>query len=366
MRRSLRWVLAALALVALATSARADEEAPPVGVNARGDRPSTDWFVLPVAFYLPETSLGVALSGGYHFGTDRGIQTSSVHVVGAYTLNSQASLSVDGQLFAGESLALTAKGLFSVFPSHFFGIGNGARREDDEAFTSRLGEVQLASEIYLIPRRLRTGPKIGFRSEHFFSFATAGQLASGRVAGTSDYTRVGLGWSLSWDTRDSLFAPSRGEYLEASYVFMPGGDASGGFGRGHVDARRFALLGAGHVLGIETRVEYAHGDVPFTVLPRIGGGMGLRGYLDGRYRDRIAYLLQAEYRFPLLWRVGGAAFAGAGGVAAAASDIRPEHLRPAAGAGLRFRLTEDGVVLRADVAVGQDGANVYVVGMQAF
>ena len=127
MRRSLRWVLAALALVALATSARADEEkAPPAGVT---DRPSTDWFVLPVAFYLPETSLGLALSGGYHFGTDRGIQTSSVHVVGAYTLNSQASLSLDGQLFAGDSLALTAKGLFSVFPSHFFGIGNGARRE---------------------------------------------------------------------------------------------------------------------------------------------------------------------------------------------------------------------------------------------
>jgi outer membrane translocation and assembly module TamA len=366
MQRSVRWALAAFGLAALAIGVRADEEARPVGVGTPSDGSTTDWFVLPVAFYLPETSLGLALSGGYHFGTDRGIQTSSVHAVGAYTLNSQASMSIDGQLFAGESLALTAKGLFSVFPSHFFGIGNGARREDDEAFTSRLAEVQLASEIYLVPRRLRTGPKVAFRKERFFSFAPGGQLGSGRVPGTSDYTRVGLGWSLSWDTRDSLFAPRRGEYLEASYLFMPGGAASGGFGRGHVDARHFTPLGVGHVLGIETRVDYAHGDVPFTVLPRLGGGAGLRGYFDGRYRDRIAYLLQAEYRFPLVWRVGGAAFAGAGGVAAAASELSIEHVRPAAGAGLRFRLTEDGVVLRADVAVGQDGANVYVLGMQAF
>jgi hypothetical protein len=359
-----RWLLAALALAAFATGARADEETTaPARVNARGDRASADWFVLPVAFYLPETSLGLALSGGYHFGTDRGIQTSSVHVVAAYTLNSQASTSIDGQYFAGESLALTARGVFSVFPSHFFGIGNGASREDDEAFTSRLGEVLLASETYLLPRHLRTGPKVGFRSERFFSFAPGGELASGRVPGTSDYTRIGAGWSLTWDTRDSLFAPSRGEYLEASYLFMP---ASSGFGRGHVDARRFAPLGAGHVLGIETRIDFAHGDVPFTVLPRLGGGVGLRGYFEGRYRDRIAYLLQAEYRFPLLWRVGGAAFLGAGGVAAAAHEIGLDHVRPAAGAGLRFRLTEDGVVLRADVAVGQDGANVYVVGMHAF
>jgi outer membrane translocation and assembly module TamA len=92
----------------------------------------------------------------------------------------------------------------------------------------------------------------------------------------------------------------------------------------------------------------------------------MRGYPEGRYRDRAHYALQGEWRFPLFRRLGGAAFATAGDVAPKldAFDLRDPKL--SAGAGLRFRLTDEGAALRFDVAVTRDGMSYYAIVLQAF
>jgi outer membrane protein assembly factor BamA len=194
-----------------------------------------------------------------------------------------------------------------------------------------------------------------------------GLLAGGSVYGASGYDALGLGASATWDSRDSQFFPRRGTYVEAWYGYYPGplGDHRG-FGRGAVDASHFATLTGDHVLGLDGSVALAQGSPPFTLLPSLGGVRPIRGYADGRYRDHFSYGLQAEYRFPIAWRLRGVAFAGVGDVASAPTSLALRTARAAAGCGLRFRLTDDGVHLRADVASNGGSPDLYLIVLEAF
>ena len=81
--------------------------------------------------------------------------------------------------------------------------------------------------------------------------------------------------------------------------------------RGHDDAFGFAqvdyeaiqhipLLRDTWVLSLHGRVETTYTDddeqIPFFMLPALGGGSSLRGFSSWRFRDRNSLLLQAEWR----------------------------------------------------------------------
>jgi surface antigen Omp85-like protein len=348
--------LVALLLVPVAT--------PPA---AAAETAGTAWFALPVVFYMPETRLGFGALGGVHFRVEPQLETSDVQIIASGTARRQALFNLTSQLFPSEELALGGVVKLSRYPDFFYGVGNDTPARAKEAFTSRSVEVQLSPEWYLVPHRLRTGPRAWFRQESFRDLAPGGQLASGTLPGVEDYAALGFGWSASWDTRDSRFFPRRGNAVEAWYLLSrrPAGDAPR-FGRGALDARQFFPLGGQVVLGLGGHFELAHGDVPVTLLPRLGGDQNLRGYYQGRWRDHFMYSGQAELRLPVAGRLSATVFAGASDVAAQLSAFDSRTVRPAAGAGARFRLTDDGLNVRLDVAVGAEGANVYFSLGEAF
>jgi outer membrane protein assembly factor BamA len=353
-----RAAVAALWVLAAHPVTGAGDEGPPAPAGTTV-RPPETWFAFPVAFYMPETRFGFGGIGGVHFRLEPTLETSDVQAIATATVKQQALLNLRSQLFLSESLALGGAVRLSVYPDVSYGIGNDTPRSAREAFTSRSFEIQLSPEWYLAGR-LRSGPRVWFREETFGDLAPGGSLASGRVAGTAGYASAALGWGMTFDSRDSRFSPRRGRYVEASYLLAPGafGDRLR-FGRGALDARQFLPLGTNVVLGIAGHAELAHGSVPFTLLPRVGGDTNLRGYYEGRWRDRLLYSGQAELRVPVAGRFGGVVFAGLSDVAARPSEFGTRTLRPAAGVGARFRLTDDGVNVRLDAGVGQEGANVY-------
>ena len=107
-------------------------------------------------------------------------------------------------------------------------------------------------------------------------------------------------------------------------------------------------------------------DAPFFILSTFGGSTDLRGYPGGRYRDRMMYALQTEYRWQIndKWILTG--FAGFGEVAGSMSDFG-EDLLPAAGVGARFVISEKHrVSLSADIAIGDDGTEYYFGVGEAF
>ena len=93
----------------------------------------------------------------------------------------------------------------------------------------------------------------------------------------------------------------------------------------------------------------------------------MRGYYEGRYRDRQYLAGQAEYRFPLWWRIGGAAFAGMGDVAPDLGSFTFSSLKPSYGLGLRFMINkEEKVNIRLDYAWGKETSGFYLEITEAF
>jgi len=110
---------------------------------------------------------------------------------------------------------------------------------------------------------------------------------------------------------------------------------------------------------------FTFGEVPYRNLAILGGSQMMRGYYAGRYRDKMFMGLQGEFRFPVYWRFGGAAFASAGQVAGE-TPFNFKSIHYAAGAGIRFSvLPRENLNLRFDVAYG-DKVNYYVVLAESF
>jgi hypothetical protein len=97
--------------------------------------------------------------------------------------------------------------------------------------------------------------------------------------------------------------------------------------------------------------------VPFFLMPTLGGGDYLRGYSSYRFRDRNALLLQAEYRYAVHPMIDVAALYEAGTVSSTIGGLSLGNAAQSAGAGLRVHTKTSGL-LRVDLARGRDGLKV--------
>ena len=89
-------------------------------------------------------------------------------------------------------------------------------------------------------------------------------------------------------------------------------------------------------------------------------------FAGGRFRDKLAYTGQAEYRLRLPWRLGFAAFAALGDVARDIDDFTESRVKFSGGAGLRFRLNKEGLNLRLDMGFTEEGSGFYFIAGEAF
>jgi hypothetical protein len=101
--------------------------------------------------------------------------------------------------------------------------------------------------------------------------------------------------------------------------------------------------------------------VPFYLMPTLGGHDSLRGFRTYRFRGPHALLLQGEYRFEIWSGLDGALFYDAGKVAMRRSELGFTDLESDYGFGFRFN-TDRGIVFRVDTAFGsRDGKHLWIV-----
>ena len=141
-------------------------------------------------------------------------------------------------------------------------------------------------------------------------------------------------WSTYRDRSTSRFTFTR--YEGEAACFLPIG------GRGVVAARFWGIF-----------TDTAAGrDVPFYLMPSLGGHNTLRGYADYRFHDRNSVVANIESRWALFQHLDGALFFDAGGVAARAEDLTFD--RTSYGFGVRLH-TNKTTVARFDVGRSQEG-----------
>jgi outer membrane protein assembly factor BamA len=90
-------------------------------------------------------------------------------------------------------------------------------------------------------------------------------------------------------------------------------------------------------------------EVPYFLMPSLGGGHTLRGYSAGRFRDRNRLLLTGEYRWTAGPFVDMALFMDAGRVSATASDLAAGHFTRTYGIGITLH-TFTSTLTRMEVA----------------
>ncbi len=91
----------------------------------------------------------------------------------------------------------------------------------------------------------------------------------------------------------------------------------------------------------------------------------MRGYYEGRYRDKFLMLMQLEYRHMFAKRFGFAVFGGAGNVSEDMLSYNLKDIKYNYGGGLRFRFNEEEKVnLRVDIGIGADGNSGIYFGIE--
>jgi hypothetical protein len=138
------------------------------------------------------------------------------------------------------------------------------------------------------------------------------------------------------------------------------------FDRFDIDLRQFVSFLSerrilmGRVAASTSNVEPDQ-EVPFYLMPTLGGKDTLRGFREYRFRGPHALLLQGEYRFEIWSGLDGALFYDAGKVALRRSQLDFKRLESDYGFGFRFN-TDSGIVARVDAAFGsRDGKHLWIV-----
>jgi outer membrane protein assembly factor BamA len=182
------------------------------------------------------------------------------------------------------------------------------------------------------------------------------------LPGIPDFKRdariAGLLPSLTYDSRDNVFTPVSGTYLDASAGLF--GTALGG----SEDFQRVALTGIHYValnpkltFGVRGTAQASYGDVPFYLRPFIS----LRGVAAMRYQGDQTAEVEAELRWQFWQRFSLVAF---GGTGTAWSEFQRKETKESVvsgGVGLRYELAEKyGLHVGLDLAFGPNSPVIYV------
>lgn len=362
-----RWLPVVLLLAgpALAAAAPADTGAPAAADTAAAPRSSLS--VIPALFYSPETRLGAGAFAIRTFrpvgaGDDARPSSLTVGVIG--TVEKQATLLLSADHYhRGGAQRWLGQGSWSYFPTKFYGIGAQTPERNEEDYTPRTFALQGQFLLRLRPG-LNVGPALEYQRLSLARVEEGGLLATGSVPGTAGSNSAGGGLVIQFDTRDNVFFPTRGHLHEAAVAAFGGDDT---WTRWRLDLRRYLPLGPRHTVALQALLLANGGQPPFTQLALLGGQNVLRGYYEGRDRDRCLAAFQAEYRRPLGGRFGAALFAAAGTVARDTDRLALAQARVAGGLGLRYLLSvSEGINFRLDYGVGEDSSGMYFTATEAF
>ena len=330
------------------------------------------FMLLPIIFYTPETELAAGASVMRYFrseGADMKARPSEIWATLIYTQRSQYIADLTSVLYFDEERYLTHANIdYQKFPNTFWGVGPATPDSLEEDYTPTTF-FAFASVRNRVTTGFHVGPEYEFAHSRLSDTEQGGLLDSGFIPGSEGGTVSGVGAFINWDTRDNVYYPTAGSFHTASvrvYGSALGSDFD--FAKYVVDVRWYASLSRKLVFAVQGLFDASTGVVPFQKMAALGGENILRGYYYGRYRDRYGAVAQVELRARLFWRVGAAAFAGAGNVAGGLDDFDRDTIRYSGGVGVRYIFDKsEGMNLRLDFGWGKDGSTgMYITAMEAF
>ena len=320
----------------------------------------------PVYVYIGSVMRGGLLAAGPGFrGTFGDSGRFDMH--GAWSLKNYKT--VDGSVHLPEladgRVRFDARATWLDAPGvSFYGVGDGSSTANRATYRYRTSTAGGTVRVQVAPGfTLGAGvDAIAIDSRHpagsvpveelFTTLAVPGLGAHPTYTKSQLFAEVDWRQSPGYTRRGGLYRVEWNDYRERE-------DGRYSFRRMDAEVNQFIpLLRENWVIALRALASLTDTDaghqVPYFLMPDLGGGRELRGYPSWRFRDRNRLLTTVEYRWTAGQFVDMALFLDAGKVVARRSDVDLEKLRTTYGIGVRFH-TPAATVMRIEFAHAHEG-----------
>lgn len=324
----------------------------------------------PVAFYTPETAFGF---GGLGIGTfhlkgePRDTRPSSLQLGISYTTKNQFLLYAPFEFYKeNERWRLEGELGYYKYFYNFFGVGIDSKEENEETYEVTFPRARISLLRELLPG-FSAGLAYEFDAFYNLKIEEGGILEPSDVPGKEDGTISNVGVRAFYDTRNNVFFPTKGLYIQGNlFTSSKILGSSFDYTKYELDNRYYQKVGNRQVVAANLFLAGSTDGTPFYDLYYLGSKR-TRGINNRRFQDNAELSFALEYRFPIAGRFGGAVFGSTGTVAPDLGKTFSSAYKNAAGAGLRYIINKrDGVRIRMDYGISSEGGNFYFTIKEAF
>lgn len=317
-----------------------------------------DFSIIGGPHYSSDTKLGLGLvaAGLYrHRQADTLVQPSNVSLYGDISTVGFYLIGIRGtHIFPSDRFRLGYKLYFYSFPTYFWGIGyhNGLDSDGKTKYKRLQSKAKVDFLIRLAPS-LFIGPSASFQHIDAKQVKRR-ELWDGQDLNT---TNVSAGLQLTYDTRDVMSNAYSGVYISAEQQFYPRcfGNKNYNFSLTEFTANGYTTVWKGGVIASQIHGRFTYGHTPWGLLSTLGGSESMRGYYEGRYRDRNAIDATVELRQHIYGRSGAVVWIGAGTVFPKFNAMRMNRVLPNFGIGYRWEFKRR-MNVRLDFGIGRNSS----------
>lgn len=313
-----------------------------------------DFSIIGGPHFSSDTKLGLGLVAAGLYRMDRHdsiLPPSNISLYGDVSTVGFYLLGIRGNtLFPKDKYRLNYNLYFFSFPSKFWGIGyENARQNENESDYKRFQSQIKVDFLFRLMHNLYLGPLVSFDYIHGMDFQKP-ELLDGMDKTTLN---ISAGIALIYDSRDFLTNAHRGYYLKIEQRFSPafiGNDYA--FSATDFRTSYYHPVWKGGVLAGEFHGLLNYGSPPWGLMGLLGSSYSMRGYYEGRYRDRNLMEFQIELRQHIWRRNGAVIWLGVGNVFHDFRSFNWKHTLPNYGLGYRWEFKKR-VNVRLDLGFGK-------------
>tara|TARA_R110001583_G_scaffold12364_4_gene55002 strand:- start:1270 stop:2418 length:1149 start_codon:yes stop_codon:yes gene_type:complete len=328
------------------------------------DTKAIDMSYLPTAYYTPEKKFGVGLLMVGLYKTDNASseeQPSSLVLNSFASMNQSYGVTVENMTFLnqGKQRLLLDLELHNE-AAVYYGVGIEQGDQD-------LNHHEFKEQLYSFKPRWMTEVAdnyfIGVGADFIYTTADSLELVATQAPVDAnsllpDNFSSGVVITSIYDSRDYRLNATKGWLFQLDAGLYQN-DQFDSFSTYNIELANYIDLGTTPgLIAWQVQGHLTSGDVPWNLLPDLGGSDAMRGYIRGRYRDEQMMMGQVEYRLPIFQRYGMVFWGSVGSVAPKVSELT-DTLLTAYGTGFRFKI-KDNINLRFDVGVGENDTNFYL------
>lgn len=328
--------------------------------------------ILPIAFFLPETSLGLGITGITTFrnsAESENNRPSQFLYSAVYTFKNQLLLFAPYEIYTNNNTN-RFKGELGYYRYfyNYYGKGSKSAKENLESYSVNFPRVDF-SYAYTNNKLWFFGS--GFKYD-FFDIAEikeGGLLETNKPEGYEGGTKLNGQAFIIRDKRNNILAPNQGSFLEVAFEKSLNGIlTSFDYWKLNLDYRYYLSLKEDWTLACRLTSSHTSENTPFFDLAYISSPKLGRGFSDRRFTARNISSSQFELRFPIKNKFKASCFISTNLIYdESILSFNNSNIKLAGGIGFRYEIDKsEKTRLRLDIATGDGDFNIYLTMNEAF